>query len=86
MKIYGRFVDGALVEIIEPWVDETGKECPIEQRFHADFVALLVDITADRQRFIRGSGGDTHVEKKPRGTRLKKFLWFKRRHVGEELR
>jgi len=33
------------MEIIEPVIDETGSEIPISERFTAEFVGTLVDVT-----------------------------------------
>ncbi|MGE6916657.1 hypothetical protein [Achromobacter kerstersii] len=43
MTRYVRIVDGVTVEIIEPRFDDSGKEIAIDQRYHPDFVALLVE-------------------------------------------
>lgn len=44
MKTYARIQDGKVVEIIAPMAID-GNEVPIEERFHPDFVATLVDVT-----------------------------------------
>lgn len=41
---YARIDEGTVVEIFEPVQNEDGVLIPIEQRFHADFVASLVPI------------------------------------------
>jgi hypothetical protein len=45
MKTYARIEDGIVVEIIPPATWPDGSEIPIEQRFTAQFVATLVDIS-----------------------------------------
>lgn len=43
MKTYALIVDGVVREIIEPFVDGSGNEVPIEERYTAEFVAMLVE-------------------------------------------
>ena len=45
MKIYARVDNSMVVEIIPPYVNESSEEVPIEQRYTAEFVLTLVDIT-----------------------------------------
>ncbi|MBU9592767.1 hypothetical protein [Burkholderia multivorans] len=45
MKTYARILQGEVVEIIGPAKDPDGNEIPIEERFAADFVEQLVDVT-----------------------------------------
>lgn len=45
MKIYARVDNAMVVEIIPPYVNESSEEVPIEQRYTAEFVLTLVDIT-----------------------------------------
>jgi hypothetical protein len=45
MKTYARIQDGAVAEIILPATDEEGNEVPIAERFHADLVATMIDVT-----------------------------------------
>lgn len=44
MKTYARLENGVMVERIDPMTDVDGNEIPVEQRFHPDFVAQLVEI------------------------------------------
>lgn len=44
-KVYASIIDGAVREIVLPYVDASGYEWPVEQRFSAEFIATLVDIT-----------------------------------------
>ncbi len=41
---YARMLDGEVVEIIEPFFDEEGREVPIEERFHPEIVTTLVPL------------------------------------------
>jgi len=43
--IYARIENGLAVEIVEPMLDDDGNEVPIEDRFHPEIVATLIDIT-----------------------------------------
>ncbi|WP_272905162.1 tail fiber assembly protein [Pseudomonas petrae] len=45
MKVYARVLDGEVWEIIPPFAADDGSEVPIEDRFPAEFVAELVEIT-----------------------------------------
>ena len=47
MKTYARIDNGMVVEIILPWTDGEGTQVdiPIEERFPAEFIATLIDIT-----------------------------------------
>lgn len=45
MHTYARVVEGVVVEIVQPAIDEQGNEVPIEQRFTPGFVETLRDIT-----------------------------------------
>ncbi|WP_343661106.1 hypothetical protein [Ralstonia sp.] len=45
MKTYARIDSGIVAEIIQPMTDAKGNEMPIAQRFTAEFVSTLVDIT-----------------------------------------
>ncbi|WP_338523377.1 hypothetical protein NUH87_26865 [Pseudomonas batumici] len=45
MKTYARVDQGVVVEIVLPYATDEGVEVPIEERFTADFVAQMVDIT-----------------------------------------
>jgi Caudovirales tail fibre assembly protein, lambda gpK len=44
-KTYAYIVDGAVREIILPFTNNDGEEVPIEDRYTADFVKNLIDIT-----------------------------------------
>lgn len=46
MNTYARIQDGRVAEIIEPLLDENGNEFPISDRFTAEIVATLVDISS----------------------------------------
>lgn len=43
MKTYARAIDGKIIEVIQPVIID-GVEIPISERFHPDFVNLLVEI------------------------------------------
>jgi len=45
MHVYARIDNGVVVEIIQPMTYDDGSEIPITERFPADFIATLVDIT-----------------------------------------
>jgi hypothetical protein len=45
MTTYARIDDGKVVEIIGPMANDDGDEIAIEDRFHPDIVASLVDVT-----------------------------------------
>lgn len=45
MKVYARVEGGIVQEIVQPNPDEEGNERPIEERFAADFVAQMVEVT-----------------------------------------
>lgn len=45
MKTYAHVQNGSVIEIIEPYIDPSGNEVPIEERYIAEFVAQMVDIT-----------------------------------------
>jgi hypothetical protein len=45
MRTYANIENGYIIEIIAPRVDDDGAEIPIDQRYHPDFVAKLIDIT-----------------------------------------
>ena len=45
MKKYARILNNTVVEIILPMLDADDIEVPVEDRFHADFVNMLIDIT-----------------------------------------
>lgn len=44
MTTYARIINGLMVERIDPFYDQDGKEVPIVQRFHPSFVSLLTEI------------------------------------------
>jgi hypothetical protein len=46
MKTYARIESDQVVEIVVPMTDADDNEIPIEERFHPEIVATLVDITA----------------------------------------
>jgi hypothetical protein len=52
--IYARIDSGLVVEIVEPMLDEEGKEIPVVERFHPEIVAALVDITSVQPRPQQG--------------------------------
>jgi len=45
MKTYARVETGIVQEIIAPAIDSDGNEIPIAERFTADLVAQMVDVT-----------------------------------------
>lgn len=45
MKSYARVEKSVVLEVIAPAVDDQGNEIPIDDRFTAEFVSTLVDIT-----------------------------------------
>lgn len=45
MSYYALVEFGIVVEIIPPYVNPDGRDIPIEERYTADFVARMVDIT-----------------------------------------
>jgi len=45
MSVYVRIDDGIVQEVILPLLKEDGTEWPIAERFPAEFVELLVDVT-----------------------------------------
>ncbi|WP_213765729.1 hypothetical protein [Caballeronia sp. dw_19] len=45
MTIYARVSDGVVQEIIQPLLQEDGNEWPITDRFTANQVAQMVDVT-----------------------------------------
>ena len=54
MKIYARVDSAMVVEIIPPYVNESSEEVPIEQRYTAEFVLTLVDITGENPMPVEG--------------------------------
>lgn len=45
MKVYARVQDGLIVETIKPSLDEDGHPIALEDLYHPDFIATLVDVT-----------------------------------------
>lgn len=45
MKTYARMEGNTAAEIIPPMADDDGNEIPIEDRFHSEIVATLLDVT-----------------------------------------
>jgi len=43
-KTYARVIDGNVVEVFPPFSNEEGVDVPITERFHADFVAALIEV------------------------------------------
>jgi hypothetical protein len=64
MQAYARIEDGRVAEIIAPMVDDDGNEIPIEQRFTAEFIAMLVpcDDTVQAGMTYDGSTFAEYVE------------------------
>ena len=54
MKIYARVDNAMVLEIIPPYVNESSEEVPIEQRYTAEFVLTLVDITGENPMPVEG--------------------------------
>lgn len=45
MSTYARIDGGIVVELIESMLDEQGNEIPLSERFAAEFVSTLHDVT-----------------------------------------
>ncbi|NNB51701.1 tail fiber assembly protein [Pseudomonas fragi] len=54
MNVYAQINDAKVVEIIPPYVNESGEAVPIEQRYTPEFVQTLVDITDVNPRPLEG--------------------------------
>ncbi|CAB5517426.1 hypothetical protein [Achromobacter anxifer] len=46
MKYYVYVVSGVAAELIDPFVDVDGNEVSIEDRFHPDFAAKMIEVTS----------------------------------------
>lgn len=64
---YARIEDGKVVEIILPAADGEGVSIPIEDRFHPDFVATLVECPEDTLPGYSYDGQSFHAPAPPPG-------------------